>query len=47
LDITEAQLATLHAPVGLPIGSKTPMEIAIAVLAQLIQKRSARLTAAT
>jgi xanthine dehydrogenase accessory factor len=46
LDITEAQLATLHAPVGLSIGSKTPMEIAIAVLAQLTQKRSARLTAA-
>ena len=40
LDITEAQLARLHAPVGLDIGSKTPMEIAIAILAQLTQLRA-------
>jgi xanthine dehydrogenase accessory factor len=42
LDISAAQLDKLHAPVGLDIGSKTPMEIAIAVLAQLTQIRSAR-----
>lgn len=41
LDIGEEQLARLHAPVGLPIGSKTPMEIAIAILAELTQLRSA------
>ncbi len=39
LGIDDASLARLHAPVGLPIGSKTPMEIAIAIMAQLIQYR--------
>lgn len=41
LDLTSEQLSRLHAPVGLAIGSKTPMEIAIAVLAQLTQLRAA------
>lgn len=41
LDISEAQLDRLHAPVGLAIGSKTPHEIAIAILAELTQCRSA------
>ena len=36
LDLTDAQIARLRAPVGLPIGSKTPPEIAIAILAELI-----------
>jgi len=40
LDLTEAEIARLHAPVGLPIGSKTPAEIAIAILAQLTALRS-------
>jgi xanthine dehydrogenase accessory factor len=40
LDITEQQLDRLHAPVGLSIGSKTPHEIAIAILAQLTECRS-------
>lgn len=34
---TEAQLARLHAPIGLDIGSKTPVEIAISVLAQILK----------
>jgi xanthine dehydrogenase accessory factor len=46
LDLGEAELARLHAPVGLPIGSKTPMEIAIAILAELTQLRSERRLAA-
>ena len=40
LDLTEEEIARLHAPVGLPIGSKTPAEIAIAILAQLTALRS-------
>ena len=40
LDLSEAELSRLHAPVGLPIGSKTPAEIAIAIIAQLTALRS-------
>jgi len=39
LGLDEAQLRRLHAPVGLPIGSKTPIEIAVAIMAQLTQLR--------
>ena len=39
LDLTETEINRLHAPVGLPIGSKTPAEIAIAILAQLTALR--------
>lgn len=35
-------LSALQAPVGLPIGAETPHEIAISVLAHLIQERSGR-----
>jgi xanthine dehydrogenase accessory factor len=40
LDLTQAEIDRLHAPVGLSIGSKTPAEIAVAILAQLTQLRS-------
>ena len=33
------QLSTLHAPIGLSIGAMTPEEIAVSILAQLIEKR--------
>ncbi|MEM7351127.1 MAG: XdhC family protein [Acidobacteriota bacterium] len=36
---SEAQLERLHAPVGLPIPSHTPEEIAISVAAQILQLR--------
>ena len=39
LDLLPAQIARLHAPVGLDIGSKTPIEIAVAIMAQLTQLR--------
>ncbi|OBU13891.1 xanthine dehydrogenase [Photobacterium aquimaris] len=35
-EYTQPQLARLHAPVGLAIGSKTPFEIAIAIIAEVI-----------
>jgi len=40
LDIPAEQIHRLHAPVGLNIGSKTPPEIAIAILAELTQLRA-------
>lgn len=40
LDLTEEQIDRLHAPVGLSIGSKTPPEIAIAILAELTSLRA-------
>lgn len=40
LDVDDDALARLHAPIGLPIGSKTPPEIAIAIMAEIIAVRS-------
>jgi xanthine dehydrogenase accessory factor len=40
-DLTEEDIARLHGPVGLQIGSRTPAEIAVAVGAQLVQVRRA------
>ncbi len=42
LGINDDQRARLHAPVGLDIGSKTPVEIAIAIAAELIALQSGR-----
>ena len=36
----------LHAPIGLPIGGDTPGEIAISILAEMVQVRAARAAAA-
>lgn len=40
LDLSDAEIAPLHAPVGLDIGSKRPPEIAIAILAELTALRA-------
>lgn len=40
LDLSAADLDKLHAPVGLPLGSKTPPEIAIAIMAELTRLRA-------
>lgn len=36
LDLTETERALVHTPVGLPIGAKTPAEIAVAIVAEVI-----------
>ena len=38
LGVTDAQIARIHAPIGLNIGSKSPAEIAVSVMAQVIEK---------
>jgi xanthine dehydrogenase accessory factor len=38
-DVTPEQLEHLQGPVGLPIGAKTPAEIAVSILAQLVEFR--------
>ena len=40
LEMSEAEIARLHAPIGLPIGSKTPPEIAVAVMAEILAIRA-------
>lgn len=44
LDLSEQMIDRIHAPIGLPIGSKTPPEIAVAVIAEVIavQKNAAQ-----
>ena len=45
LGISKAKLDRLHAPIGLAIGSKTPPEIAIAILAEITAVRTGRVAA--
>jgi len=40
LELSPADIAKLHAPVGLALGSKTPPEIAIAIMAELTRLRA-------
>lgn len=40
--LTDAELARLHGPVGLRIGARTPAEIALSILAQIVDVRNPR-----
>ena len=40
--MTEAELARLHAPIGLDLGGRSPEEIALAVVAQIVAARNGR-----
>ncbi len=37
---TQLDLQRVHSPIGLPIGAETPVEIAVSIVAELIQARS-------
>jgi len=43
--ITDEQFARVHGPVGLNIGAKSPAEIAVSILGQIIEMRARRLEA--
>jgi xanthine dehydrogenase accessory factor len=47
LDVSEQDINKLHAPIGLPIGSKTPPEIAIAIIAEITAVRKQRMPETT
>lgn len=41
LGVSDEQISTLHAPIGISIGAQTPAEIAISILAEIIKIKNA------
>lgn len=39
-EFSPQELERIHAPIGLPLGSKTPAEIALAVMADIVQQKN-------
>ena len=39
---TEAEIARIHTPIGLSIGAETPAELAISIVAEMVQVRAAK-----
>lgn len=44
---TPAQLDSIHAPIGLPIGGQLPEEIAVSIMAEIVQTKNANYAAFT
>ncbi|MDO4273127.1 MAG: XdhC family protein [Eubacteriales bacterium] len=44
---TEAELDTIHAPIGLPIGGQMPEEIAVSIMAEIVQVKNKHYAAFT
>ena len=40
LGFSEAQIARVHAPIGLPIGAQTPEEIAVCIVGEMIREKN-------